>query len=48
MTSSQSQEGAVGDVRRVGQTSATGEESNKLGFGTSDKGPRVPASGEWT
>ena len=40
--------GAVGDVRRVGRTSATGEEGSELAFGTSNKGPRVPASGEWT
>ena len=40
--------GSVGDVRRAGRTSATGEEGNELGFGTGDKGPRVPASGEWT
>jgi hypothetical protein len=38
--------GAVGDVRRVGLTSATGEEGSEIGTG--DKGPRVPASGEWT
>lgn len=40
--------GAVSDVRRVCRTSATGEECSELGFGTGDKGPRVPASGEWT
>ncbi|SRR6266576_2808622 len=40
--------GAIGDVGRVGRTSATGEEGSELGFGTGDKGPRVPASGEWT
>ena len=40
--------GAIGDVRRVGRTSATGKEGSELGFGTGDKGSRVPASGEWT
>jgi hypothetical protein len=40
--------GAIGDIGRVGRTSATGEEGSELGFGTRDKGPRVPASGEWT
>ena len=39
---------AIGDVRRVGRTSATSEEGNELSFGTGDKRPRVPASGEWT
>ena len=40
--------GAIGDIRRVGWTSATSEEGSELSFGTGDKGPRVPASGEWT
>ena len=40
--------GGVGDVRRVGRTGATGEEGSELGFGTGNKGPRVPASGERT
>lgn len=40
--------GAVGDVRRVGRTSAIGEEGSELAFGTGNKGPRVSASGEWT
>ena len=40
--------GAVGDVRRVGRTSTSSEEGDELGFGTGDKGPRVPGFGEWT
>ena len=35
----------VRDVRRIGRTSAVGEEGSKLGSGTGDKGPRVSLSG---
>lgn len=39
---------AVGDFRRVGRSSATGEEGNEFGEGTGDEGPRVSTPTERT
>ncbi len=39
---------AVGDVRRVGRSSATGEEGNEFGEGAGDEGPRVSTPTERT
>lgn len=41
-------ERAIRDVRRVGGTGATGEQSSEFTLGTDDEGTRVTASGERT